>query len=139
MSIQQLAARYTFAFDSLDAETYADCFAPDGRFHYGSNQVIEGRDALRAFPQIVSGLGQLRHMVTGLLVDGDGERATCRSYCQVFAIDDADRSYVFSQGVYEDALIKVGGEWRYAERRYLTDPVRPPRPDSYREVSPGQS
>jgi hypothetical protein len=127
LNIQQLVARYNFAFDSGDGEEFASCFVADGRFDYTADLRVEGRDKLRDFPAIVAGLGQLRHVVSSFLMDGDAVQATSRCYCHVFGIKPNGASYIVSQGVYEDRLAKTDEGWRFAERRYLADPVSSPR------------
>jgi hypothetical protein len=127
ISIQQLVARYNFAFDSGDGEDFATCFVANGVFDYSADLRVEGHEKLREFPAIVAGLGQIRHIVSSILVEGDAGRASSRCYCQVYAIDGKGSAYVMSQGVYEDRLAKSEEGWRFAERRYIADPVSPPR------------
>ena len=126
VAIQQLVARYNFAVDGGDGEAFALCFVPDGRFSYSGSDVIEGGPALAAFGgSWAARLGLIRHVVTSLSIDGGGDRASSRSYCQVFGVDGERRSYVLSQGVYHDTVVKVDETWRFEERRYVMDPVGP--------------
>lgn len=125
MAIQQLVARYNFAIDGGDGQSFAQCFVPDGRFTWSDSDVIEGGPALAKFGCSLTYLGVIRHVVTSCLIEGGGDRASCRAYCQVFGIDGEGRSYVLSQGVYHDSLVQVEGSWRFEERRYVTDPVVP--------------
>lgn len=46
--IEDLQARYLFAFDFGDAEGYANTFAPDGILNYGAGE-IKGREAIAEF------------------------------------------------------------------------------------------
>jgi hypothetical protein len=127
VNIQQLVARYNFAFDSGDGEVFASCFIADGRFDYSADRRIEGHERLRDFPAIGAGLGQIRHIVSSFLIDGDAGQAKSRCYCQVYAIDGKGSAFVMSQGVYEDGLTKTDDGWRFTERRYVADPVAPAR------------
>lgn len=125
VAIQQLVARYNFAIDSGDGESFAECFVPDGRFTWSGADVVQGGPALAQFGSSLTRLGIIRHVVTSCLLEGEGDRVSSRAYCQVFAIDGDGRSYVLSQGVYHDSLVQVDGAWRFEERRYVTDPVVP--------------
>jgi hypothetical protein len=125
MAFQQLVARYNFAIDGGDGEAFSRCFVPDGRFSYSDGDVIEGAAALAEFGSSLARLGPIRHVVTSFLMEGGGDRASCRSYCQVFAVDGQGGSYVLSHGVYHDTLVHVDGNWRFEERRYVIDPGAP--------------
>ena len=63
--IEDLMARYLFAMDYHDADTYAECFTEDGELDWAMG-VAKGRDAIRAEAQGVQGAhrrnlqGQLR-------------------------------------------------------------------------------
>jgi SnoaL-like domain len=127
LDIQQLVARYNFALDSGNGEEFASCFVADGRFDYTADLRVEGQEKLREFPAMVAGLGLIRHMVSSFLIDGDGDQATSRCYCQVFGINRNGSAYVVSQGAYEDRVIRTDAGWRFRERRYIADPVSPPQ------------
>lgn len=122
IAIQQLVARYNFAVDDGDGETFAACFAPDGVFHLGET-VIEGREALDAFARgVPARLNTPRHISTNLLVDGDGDRATLRAYVRVFVLPQSGAEPVLrTQGRYDDALVRQDGGWVFTTRRFTPE------------------
>ena len=74
VAIQQLVARYNFAVDGGDPDAFAGTFTPDGEFGAGG-QVMRGHDELRAFVVGRAGIAPRRHLVSSIVVDGDGDRA----------------------------------------------------------------
>ena len=123
LEIERLIARYCFAVDECDGEGLAGCFSETGRFLNGTELLAEGRDGLRAFAATLGTRGQLRHITTSILPEGDGDTASSRAYCQVYAIDPDRGPYVLSQGVYRDRLRKLAGRWLFEERRYVADAI----------------
>ena len=123
LEIERLIARYCFAVDECDGEALAGCFLETGRFLNGAELLAEGHDGLRAFAATLGTRGQLRHITTSILVEGESETASSRAYCQVYAVDPDRGPYVLSQGVYSDRLRKHEGRWVFEERRYVADPI----------------
>jgi hypothetical protein len=120
IAIQSLVARYNFAVDEGDPEGFAGCFTHGGEFSWAENE-YHGRDELVAFAKTLGGSGQMRHVVTSALTDGDRERATMRSYCHVTSIGDDGKPFITVQGVYEDELTRTGGGWLFTKRRFTSD------------------
>jgi uncharacterized protein (TIGR02246 family) len=120
VAIQQLVARYNFAVDEGDADAFAGTFTPDGEFGAGG-QVMRGHDELRAFVTGRAGVAPRRHVVSSMLVDGDGDRASLRAYLQVFALGDDGSFQVAVQGTYDDELVRVPDGWRFARRSFSID------------------
>ena len=91
--IEDLQARYLFAFDFGDPEGYSGTFAPDGILDFGWGE-IKGRDAIAQF--IVDGrkrteearaktpAGQRpnvgRHIISNIVVKVDGNKARALAY-----------------------------------------------------------
>jgi uncharacterized protein (TIGR02246 family) len=120
IAIQALVARYNFAVDEGDPEGFAGCFTQDGEFSWAQNE-FHGRDELVAFAKTLGGSGQMRHVVTSMLADGDRERATVRSYCHVTSVGGDGKPFISVQGVYEDELAHGDGGWRFTRRRFVSD------------------
>jgi hypothetical protein len=127
--IRQLHARYCHAIDFADLEAFTACFAPDGLFD-GVNESYRGHEDLRAFAAGIArkDAGHGRHSVLCSLIEGDGLRATSRSYAVItrdygapLAAGVPTHSAVLGTGIYEDSLIKVEGRWVYAVRRFRFD------------------
>jgi hypothetical protein len=129
-AIRQLLARYNFAIDLGDVEGWADCFLPDGAFEcsglpdgspIGGRHV--GRDALVAYARTHFGInkGRARHWNWNLLVEGDGDEATMRSYLGAYSSGQGDRAKLRATGIYEDRLRRHDGRWLFAERHVTVD------------------
>lgn len=158
--IEDLQARYLFAFDFGDPEGYSGTFAPDGILDFGWGE-IKGRDAIAKF--IVDGrkrteearaktpAGQRpnvgRHIISNIVVKVDGNKARALAYWSHMTSGPDGRGGVDFFGHYEDELVKVNGEWLFARRRIYneavpewasqyTNPVKTPSaPPKYRAPS----
>ena len=122
LAIRQLVARYSHAMDSGDGAALAGTFVDDGVFDAGG-LVLEARNALeefaRGFPDSVRAP---RHVVSNLVIEGDGDRATGQAYVQLYAlVGDPPRQEVTHSGKYADTLVKVDGIWRFVTRTFTKD------------------
>ncbi|MFO1399742.1 MAG: nuclear transport factor 2 family protein [Steroidobacteraceae bacterium] len=134
VEIQDLQARYMFALDWQDADAYAATFAEDGVLDWAGG-IVPGREAIR---KEVHGMrayfakheqadaptrpARLRHFISNVVVDFDGDRATGRAYW--FEINDDNRSrlpYVGGYGHYEDELRRVDGHWLFTRRKIYNE------------------
>jgi len=126
--IGQLLGRYNLAIDLGDAEGWAATFTPDGVFRCTGlpddaplGGRYEGSDELTAYARTHFGIfkGRARHWYANLLIDGDGETATMRSY--MLLLTAGAGKLAGTTGIYEDRLRKVEGEWRFVERHIAID------------------
>jgi hypothetical protein len=124
VEIQGLIARYCFAVDACDGEAFSGCFAETGRFLNGTELLAQGHEGRCAFVSTLGTKGQLRHITTSILPEGEADAGTSRAYCQVYASDAERGPYVLSQGVYHDRLSKKTGRWLFEERCYIADPIQ---------------
>lgn len=122
LEIQELVTRYNHAVDSGDGTAYADTFTDDGAMVAGE-MAIEGRQALEAFPPgFAKSTRNPRHIVSNVLIEGEGDKARLRAYFQMYATaGDPPRHEVSAQGVYSDELAKVNGQWRFVRRTVTMD------------------
>lgn len=116
IAIQQLAARYSHAIDSGDGAAYAATFVEDGWFQISGREPVRGRAALAELVRR-SG-GRVRHVVSNLLIEGDGDTATLRAYLSVAPKGGGP---VGVTGVYSDRLRRVNGQWLFVERCFTPD------------------
>ena len=83
LAINDLFVRYTTALDRGDVETLVDCFTPDAALDSPAVGRHAGHAAIRAFAERFARFheagAQLRHVISNLAVeiDGDHARATC--------------------------------------------------------------
>jgi ketosteroid isomerase-like protein len=119
--IDQLMARYNFAIDEGDADGVVSCFTADGEFFNKDETLARGHDGLRAYISTLGGRGQMRHVTTSALPEGDGDTATCRAYCTVLSTTPEDGHGIVAKGVYHDDLRRVDGRWQFSLRRFVGD------------------
>lgn len=119
LDINDLFVRYVCALDEGDVATVVACFAEDGTLASPVAGEHTGHPAIRAFAERfaryrASG-AQLRHVISNLRIDVDGDRAHAQCYLVVFLTRDGE-SRVIPPGRYDCRLVKVDGEWRFAHR-----------------------
>jgi len=128
--IEDLQARYLFALDFFDLDTYVSTFTEDGVLDIIGYQV-KGRDAIRkaleeARPVFnVSGNEDAqkpypatgRHNITNIVLKIDGDKAVGRAYWFHYGNNNPERhAQVDAYGHYEDELVKVNGQWLFSKR-----------------------
>jgi uncharacterized protein (TIGR02246 family) len=123
--ILELNARYSWAHDTDDAEAFAATFTPDGVFQSPGHDA-RGHAELLALGESIAPRWPrgIQHWVTNMVLDGDGERAQAKLYFTLHSLDENGDTKVGPIGYYEDDLVKVGGSWRYARRRYRPWPPK---------------
>ncbi len=121
--IEDLQARYLFAFDFGDPAGYAGTFAPDGILDFGWGE-IKGREAIAKF--IVDGRKRTeearaktpagerpsvgRHIINNMVIKIDGNKARGVAYWTHMTSGSNGRGTVDFFGHYEDDMVKVNGE-----------------------------
>jgi hypothetical protein len=134
--IEDLQARYLFAFDFGDPEGYAATFAPDGILDFGWGE-IKGRDAIAKF--IADGRKRTeearaktppgerpsvgRHIISNIVVKLNGDKARGVAYWTHMTSGSNGRGTVDFFGHYEDEMVKVNGEWLFARRRIYNEAI----------------
>ena len=137
-AIEDLQARYMFALDFHDPETYAQTFTPDGVLDYGPQ--VKGRDAIKkviadmakraadqsaaaAAPDMWPSVG--RHNISNIVVKVDGDHATGRAYWFHYSNNTPKRTATLdSFGNYEDEMVKVDGKWYFTKRKIYNEQVK---------------
>jgi hypothetical protein len=133
-AIEDLQARYMFALDWQDSDTYSATFTEDGILDWAGG-ITRGRDAIRAD---VRGMrehfakheaadapirpARLRHVITNMVIRIYGNQATGRAYWFELNDDVHDRRpYLGAYGHYEDELRKVHGHWLFSKRKIYNE------------------
>lgn len=131
--IEDLMARYLFAMDYNDFDTYADTFTEDGTLDYATG-VITGRENIRSeskafkervgkmFTDIDGEPALLRHVLCHSSIRVEGDLAWHTGFW--FEFDNggernkAGRKTILmgTYGIYEDQLKRVDGEWKFFYR-----------------------
>jgi uncharacterized protein (TIGR02246 family) len=124
LMINDLFVRYTTALDAGDVDTIVDCFTADAVLDSPAVGIHSGRAAIRAFAERFARFreagSQLRHMITNLAVETDGDEA--RATCYLLNLITRDgKSELLAPGRYECRLVRDGGTWRFTHRRVILD------------------
>ncbi|MGH8014465.1 MAG: nuclear transport factor 2 family protein [Candidatus Binataceae bacterium] len=118
-AIQELCSRYCQTIDAQDSEGWARCFVAEGVFEFDSH-VVRGHETLREYAEAHTRVMRGRHMTLNHLYDVHGDRATGRA-TTVVSIATPGGYKIMGQGVYEDDLVKINGEWKIRQRRVKND------------------
>ena len=126
--IRDLMGRYLFAMDWFDADTYADCFLPDGVLDYAMGEArgraaireeaIKFRDNIkRVFLREDGEPAMLRHVLAYLVIRVEGDEAwTTAFWWEMTDGGPGNTPLVQSFGTYEDQVVRAGGRWLFKRR-----------------------
>jgi uncharacterized protein (TIGR02246 family) len=125
LAIEDLFVRYTTALDRGDVETLVDCFTPGGSLDSPAVGSHAGHAAIRAFAERFAAFNkrgsQLRHVISNLAAEIDGDRAHATCYLLNILTRDGE-SRQLAPGRYECDLVKSGdGHWRFQRRVVILD------------------
>src|ERR1700748_3663727 len=125
--IEDLMARYLFAIDYNDWDSYVETFATDGELEFASG-TSKGRDAIRKnVTDFAAGIGKfyhnedgkpakLRHVVLQSMIRVAGDRAWGRTlWLEMANHGPQDTMKMGTYGIYEDECTKKNGEWLIAK------------------------
>jgi hypothetical protein len=132
--IEDLEARYMYALDWLDVDAYAGVFAEEGILDWAHGRA-EGREAIREEVRNMRAYftrlreadaperpARLRHFLTNMTLQVDGDRAKGRAYW--FEINNDHRGrwpYVAGYGHFESEFRKVDGQWLFTFRKIFNE------------------
>jgi ketosteroid isomerase-like protein len=142
--IEDLMARYLFAMDYNDFDTYAETFTEDGTLEYARGSVT-GRENIRAsakgFKEAIAGIyvdvdgnpAVLRHVLCQSVIRVEGDKAWHTGFWFECANDgpkidvkgtpDGKRvtPMMGSFGIYKDELVRLDGQWKFSYRNILNE------------------
>jgi len=134
--IEDLMARYLFAIDYNDWDSYVETFAPDGVLTFASGSAT-GRPAIRDLvTKFAEGIvkfyhtedgkpAKLRHVVLQSMIRVEGNRAWGRTlWLEMANHGPMDTMKMGTYGLYEDEFRKVNGEWLIARRVVLNEFIK---------------
>lgn len=117
--INDLFVRYACALDEGDVEGVVSCFAEDGALESPAVGRCAGRAAIREFAQRFARFrergSQLRHVISNVRAEVDGDRAVARCYLVAFVTRDG-RSRLLPPGAYYCELVKAADGWLFQRR-----------------------
>jgi uncharacterized protein (TIGR02246 family) len=122
--ISDLFVRYTTALDAGDVETIIGCFTEDGALESPAVGVYAGRQGIREFAERFARFrergSQLRHFITNLAVQVDGDAA--HATCYLLNVKTRDgKTELLPPGRYDCQLAKVDGQWLFRHRLVVLD------------------
>jgi uncharacterized protein (TIGR02246 family) len=124
LMINDLFVRYTTALDAGDVETIVGCCTEDGSLESPAVGVYAGRQGIREFAGRFARFrergSQLRHFISNLAVQVDGDQARATCYL-LNVITHAGKTELMAPGRYDCRLAKVGGEWLFRHRLVVLD------------------
>ena len=125
LAINDLFVRYTTALDRGDVETIVDCFTPDGSLDSPAVGSHSGHAAIRTFAERFAAFNkrgsQLRHVISNLAAEIDGDRAQATCYLLNVLTRDGE-SRLLAPGRYECELVKsADDQWRFQRRVVILD------------------
>jgi uncharacterized protein (TIGR02246 family) len=128
LAINDLFVRYATALDAGDVESIVGCFAEDGSLESPVVGVYAGRDGIRAFATRFARLQengtQLRHVLSNLAVQLDGNRAHATCYL-VTILTREGKSVLRPPGRYDCQVVRVNGAWVFKHRLVIEDAKAP--------------
>ncbi len=130
--IRQLLARYNFAIDFGEINSWVQTFTSNGVFScLGMPEgaplggTHRGADALRAYAETHFSInqGRARHWNWNLLIEGDNDSATMQCYLNAYSAGQGDTALFRVTGVYRDRMVRTDDGWRFIEREVTIDPA----------------
>lgn len=118
-AIEDLANRYSLAYDTADLETIENVFTEDATF----SMVIAGGDKISFGPRdaimklmgdsMSSQTDQRRHVNSNLIVEGTEDGVTrTKHYLSLFATENGEIN-LLSAGLYSSEIVEEGGTLRF--------------------------
>jgi hypothetical protein len=109
------AARFEEAAALFEHSTYRVEFAgkPEVATYNGSAPVHEFFAGTIVYPD---GTTRTKHVVSNVIIELDGDRASSRCYVTVFQQTETLPLQPIAAGRYVDRFERVDGEWRFADR-----------------------
>ena len=120
-AIERLLMEYGRSLDNRDFATYSHLFASNGEWS-GSFGSFRGPAAIQAAMEKTFAnakeipKGSNFHMMSNVIIDLQGDRATASSKWIFFTLDKAKPEGAIA-GRYDDVLIRENGAWKFLERR----------------------
>jgi ketosteroid isomerase-like protein len=121
-AISAVLVRYATAIDRRDWPLFATCFTDDVVTDYGD---IGKWTALKPFADYMEKghlkVGPTMHKLSNFVITGRGDHAAATSYIDALLLPLAPGGSIRrAEGRYEDQLVRVKGEWKISNRRFVS-------------------
>lgn len=124
IAINDLFIRYATALDHGEVDTIVACFTQDAIVDSPVMGSFTGHAAIRDFAERNAKLFkagvQMRHVISNVQMDVEGDRAHASAYLLNYLTKDG-KCELLSPGEYECRLVKAGGAWRFSYRLVKLD------------------
>lgn len=117
LAIQELLERYCHKADYYPPERMRDMFAADGIFEVPAMELrFEGIESIIAFFKLSrENNSSTRHVISNIVIEGDGDQAKSSAYLQVLSVKDGLVTPL-GFGRYMDQLRRYPEGWRLQHR-----------------------
>jgi ketosteroid isomerase-like protein len=120
-AIQELLHRYSHCADYEPPDRMREFFTGDARFEVPAMGLhFAGIDAIIGYFHAGQATHKgMKHVISNVLIDGDGDSATSSAYLEILAHREGGMQVV-GFGRYQDRLKKgADGRWRFIERKVI--------------------
>lgn len=112
--VYAVVVRYLDGIDDHDFAAVATCFAQDAHAAYAGRGEFAGRDAIVAFLTEAHTAPKSSHILGGVRIEIDGDRATADAQVVAFLVDGGVARI---RGLrYSDRLERCAGSWQITDR-----------------------
>jgi hypothetical protein len=121
LAIRALLIRYATGIDTKHWPLFRQCFTDDCHAQYGGLAWRGADELMKAFEAAHAPLDHSMHRVLNIaVITFDVDTATTRSYCDAILVRRGAPGGELLQvsGVYSDILVRVGSDWRIADRDF---------------------
>ncbi|HET9728720.1 MAG TPA: nuclear transport factor 2 family protein [Acidimicrobiia bacterium] len=129
-AITALLYRYAEYIDAADFDAIGSLFADGKLTNAGSDDVMEGGDAIAALYRRTNrvhhdGTLRTRHLTTNVLIDIDEETGTARARSAFVVLQQTPKLPLqpIATGRYEDDFVRTKGAWCFSRRHIIVDHV----------------
>lgn len=124
LGIADLFTRYALALDDGDVDGVVACFTEDATVESPVVGTYAGQAEIRRFARRLAAARQagarLRHVVSNLVAEVEGDRGRARCYLVTFITRDG-RSELLAPGEYNCEVVRRDGRWLFTRRVVAMD------------------
>jgi ketosteroid isomerase-like protein len=124
-AIRNLLGTYCEVMDAGDFDGLGALFAKGKITDPRGRDIARGQEAIaalwKAMVRVYGGSPRTRHLVTGPVIEVDGDTATCRSSFAVLQTFDDGSLNPVAAGRYRDTFGFLDGRWCFTERQFFLE------------------
>ena len=124
-AVRNLLGTYCEVMDAGDFAALGQLFADGRLIDDRGREIARGAEAVTslwtAMVKLYDGSPRTRHLVTGPIIDVQGDAATCRSSFAVLQHQPGGPLIPVAAGRYRDEFVCADGTWRFSSRQFFLD------------------